>query len=138
MEVKTKSSVEEIIITLTPRDFSSVKSLVDLNNRISAILNDMTPAKVQAEYGEWCKQQIVQQMEQHMNPNDRKEKCEKKVNDAPFEVQEQEQKNDSVIQAVDKSKYYNATFQHISWEHAQQLLTLAKQLNIEFGQIKPE
>lgn len=126
MEVKTKSSVEEITITLTPRDFSSVKSLVDLNNRISAILNDMTPAKVKAEYGEWCKQQIVQQMEQHMNSNDRKEKCEEKEED------------DSVVKAVDKSKYYNAVFQHISWEHAQQLLTLAKQLNIEFGQIKPE
>lgn len=37
-----------------------------------------------------------------------------------------------------KGKYYNAVFQHIGWEHAQQLLTLAKQLNIEFGQIKPE
>ena len=126
MEVKTKSSVEEIVITLTPRDFSSVKSLVDLNNRISAIFRDMIPAKVQAEYGEWCKQQIVQQMEQHMNSNNREEKCEEKEED------------DSVVKTVDKSKYYNAVFQHISWEHAQQLLTLAKQLNIEFGQIKPE
>ena len=127
MEVKTKSSVEEITITLTPRDFSSVKSLVDLNNRISAIFHDMVTAEVQAEYGEWCKQQIVQQMEQHMNSDDREEKCEEK-----------EEADDGVVRAVDKSKYYNAVFQHISWEHAQQLLTLAKQLNIEFGQIKPE
>lgn len=126
MEVKTKSSVEEIVIILTPRDFSSVKSLVDLNNRISAIFNDMIPAKVQAEYEEWCKQQIAQQVELCMNSNDRKEKCEKKEAD------------DGVVKSIEKGKYYNAVFQHIGWEHAQQLLTLAKQLNIEFGQIKPE
>lgn len=126
MQVETKSSVEKIVITLTPRDFSSVKSLIDLNNRISVIFHDMVTDEVQAEYGEWCKQQIVQQMEQHMNSDDRKEKCEEKEED------------DSVVKAIDKSKYYNAVFQHISWEHAQQLLTLAKQLNIEFGQIKPE
>jgi hypothetical protein len=126
MEVKTKSSVEEITITLTPRDFSSVKSLVDLNNKIGAIFNDMIPIKVQAEYGEWCKQQIVQQMEQHMNSDNREEKC------------EEEETDDGVVKAIKKGKYYNAVFQHISWEHAQQLLTLAKQLNIEFGQIKSE
>lgn len=126
MEVKTKRGIEEITITLTPGDFSSVKSLVDLNNRIGAIFNDMIPVKVQAEYGEWCKQQIVQQMEQHMNSDDREEKNEEKEED------------DSVVKTIKKGKYYNAVFQHISWEHAQQLLTLAKQLNIEFGQIKSE
>lgn len=137
MEVQTKSSVEEIVITLTPRDFSSVKSVIDLNNRISAIFNDMIPAKAKAEYSEWCKQQIVQQMEQRMSPNNSKKKCEKKDQCEEKSDRPQEE-DDGVIKAVDKSKYYNAVFQHISWEHAQQLLTLAKQLNIEFGQIKPE
>lgn len=127
MEVQTKQQTTEITIKLTPRDFSSVRSLIDLNDRISAIFNDMTPSKVQDEYAEFCKQKIVQQMEKHMNPNDRREKCEKKKN-----------VDDSVVKAIDKGKYYNATFKHIGWEHAQQLLTLAKQLNIEFGQIKPE
>lgn len=135
MEVQTKTNVEEIVITLTPRDFSSVKSLVDLNNRISAIFNDMIPAKVQAEYSEWCKQQIVQQMEQHMNPNDRKEKCEKKVSDAPFEVQEQEQKND---QNRKHGLYYNVIFDHVNWNQAQQLQTMAKKANIHFGKIERE
>lgn len=137
MEVKTKSSVEEIIITLTPRDFSSVKSVVGLNDRINAIFNDMIPAKVRAECSEWCKQQILQQMEQHMNPDDCKEKCEKKDQHEEESNCPQEE-DDGVVKAVDKSKYYNAVFQHIKWEHAQQLLTLAKQLNIEFGQIQPE
>ena len=137
MQVKTKSSVEEIVITLTPRDFSSVKSLVDLNNRIGSILNDMTPAEIKAGYGEWCKQQIVQQIEKHMNPNDRKENCEEK-DQREEEVNCPQEEDDGVVRAVDKNKYYNAVFQHIKWEHAQQLLTLAKQLNIEFGQIKPE
>lgn len=126
MEVKTKSSVEEITITLTPRDFSSVKSVIDLNNRIGAIFHDMIPAKVQAEYEAWCKHQIEQQVEQCMSSNNREEKCEEKEAD------------DGVVKAIEKGKYYNAVFQHIGWEHAQQLLTLAKQLNIEFGQIKPE
>lgn len=127
MEVKTKSSVEEITITLTPRDFSSVRSLIDLNNRISAIFKDMVPSKIQAEYEAWCKQQIEQQVERCMNPGNREEKCEDK-----------EEADDGVVKAIDKGKYYNAIFQHIGWEHAQQLLTLAKQLNIKFGQIKPE
>lgn len=137
MEVKTKSSVEEITITLTPRDFSSVKSVMGLNDRINAIFNDMIPAKVRAEYSEWCKQQILQQMEQHMDPNDCKEKCEKK-DQCEEESNCPQEEDDGVVKAVDKSKYYNAVFQHIKWEHAQQLLTLAKQLNIEFGQIQPE
>ena len=130
MEVKTKTSVEEITITLTPRDFSSVRSLIDLNDRITGIFNDMIPAKVKAEYGEWCKKKIVEQMEQQMaqqsDSNNREEKSEEKEDDS------------SVIKVAARDKYYNACFHHISWEHAQQLLTLAKQLNIEFGQIKPE
>lgn len=130
MEVKTKSSVEEITITLTPRDFSSVKALEAFNDRITGIFNDMVPAKVKVEYGEWCKKKIVEQMEQKMgqqsDSNDREEKSEKKEDDS------------SVVRVAARDKYYNACFYHISWEHAQQLLTLAKQLNIEFGQIKPE
>jgi hypothetical protein len=122
MEVKTKSSVEEITITLTPRDFSSVKSLVDLNNRIGAILNDMTPAKVKAEYGEWCKQQIVQQLE-------------KKVNDALFEAQEKDCKSD---QNRKHGLYYNVIFDHVNWNQAQQLQTMAKKANIHFGKIERE
>lgn len=127
MEVRTKRGIEEITITLTPRDFSSVRSLIDLNDRINAIFKDMVPVKVQAEYEAWCKQQIMQQVEQCMNSDDREEKREEK-----------EELDDGVVKAVNKNKYYNAIFQHIGWEHAQQLLTLAKQLNIEFGQIKPE
>lgn len=126
MEVTTKSNVEEIRIVLTPRDFSSVRSLIDLNDRINAIFKDMVPVQVQAKYEEWCKQQIAQQVEQCMSSNNREEKCEEKEAD------------DGVVKAIEKGKYYNAVFQHIGWEHAQQLLTLAKQLNIEFGQIKPE
>lgn len=122
MEVKTKSSVEEITITLTPRDFSSVKSLVDLNDRIGAILNDMTPAKVKAEYSEWCKQQIVQQLE-------------KKVNDTPFETQEKDCKND---QNRKHGLYYNVIFDHVNWNQAQQLQTMAKKANIHFGKIERE
>lgn len=134
MEVKTKTSVETITITLTPRDFSSVKSVVALNDRITAIFNEMIPANVKAEYGEWCKKNIMEQVEQQMaqqmaqqsDSNNREEKSEEKEDDS------------SVIKVAARDKYYNAVFQHISWEHAQQLLTLAKQLNIEFGQIKPE
>ena len=122
MQVKTKSSVEEIVITLTPRDFSSVKSVIDLNNRISAIFNDMIPAKVQAEYGEWCKQQIVQQLE-------------KKVNDAPFEAQEKDCKSD---QNHKHGLYYNVIFDHVNWNQAQQLQTMAKKANIHFGKIERE
>lgn len=124
MEVKTKSSVEEIVITLTPRDFSSVKSVIDLNNRISAIFSDMIPSKVQAEYGEWCKQQIVQQMEQHMDSNDREEKCEEK-----------DCKND---QNHKHGLYYNVIFDHVNWNQAQQLQTMAKKANIHFGKIERE
>ncbi len=182
MEVQTKTSVKEIILILTPRDFSSVRAIDNISERIHAIINDMCPKSVmeelekrasvdeKAEKIAYLERKIaaynmiitslhkkVEGLYESLNEvaNERdevakerdelKEAAEKEAfrraaeeagqEEAP---DHEEEKDDSVVKAADKSKYYNAVFQHIGWEHAQQLLTMAKQLNIEFGQINPE
>lgn len=132
MEVQTKQQVTEIIIKLTPRDFSSVKSLVEINDRIAAIWADMIPADVKQEYDDWCKEQITEQISDCVDAEFAKREHNLQKKTINFK------EDDGVVQAVDKSKYYNAVFQHIKWEQAQQLLTLAKQLDIEFGKIETE
>lgn len=132
MEVQTKQQTTEIVIKLTPRDFSSVKSLVAFNDKITAIFMDMVPADVKKEYDDWCKNQITEQISDCIDAElaSRKHDLQKKTINF--------KEDDGAVQAIDKGKYYNAVFQHIKWEHAQQLLTLSKQLNIEFGKIESE
>lgn len=149
MEVQTKQQVTEIVIILTPRDFSSLKALIDLGERWSAICADMIPEEVKVEHAKWCEEQIAKQIAEQgheassrtISFRDLKEKAMKdfcRHTLGEKEVNCPQEKDGSVVQAVDKSKYYNAVFQHIKWEHAQQLLTLAKQLDIEFGKIESE
>ena len=132
MEVQTKQQVTEIVLILTPRDFSSVKSLVEINDKIAAIWADMIPADVKTEYDDWCKERITEQISDCVDAEMAKREHSLQKKTINFK------EGDGVVQAVDKSKYYNAVFQHIKWEHAQQLLTLAKQLDIEFGKIESE
>lgn len=110
MEVQTKSKVEEVIIKLTPRDFASIEAVETFEKRMCALINDLLPKNV-------------------------KEQLEKTVNDAHFEVQEQDQKSD---QNHKHGLYYNVIFDHVNWNQAQQLQTMAKKANIHFGKIERE
>ena len=129
MEVQTKKQITEIIVRLTPRDFSSLTALIDLGERWANLCADMIPEEVKVAHAEWCKEQIAKQ---------RKTSCQTISFGKKEETNCPQEEDDGAIQVHDKSKYYNVVFQHISWEHSQQLLTLAKQLNIEFGYVKPE
>lgn len=110
MEIQTKSKVEEVIIKLTPRDFASIEAVETFEKRMCALVNDLLPKNV-------------------------KEQLEKTVNDAHFEVQEQEQKSE---QNRKHGLYYNVIFDHVNWNQAQQLQTMAKKANIHFGKIERE
>jgi hypothetical protein len=55
--------------------------------------------------------------------------------DVPFEDRENEQKND---QNRKHGLYYNVVFDHINWNQAQQLQTMAKKAGIHFGKIERE
>lgn len=110
MEVQTKQTIEEVIIKLTPRDFASVGAIKAVEYRLCALVNDLTP-------------------------DDVKEQLQKEVDDVPFEDRENEQKNG---QNRKHGLYYNVVFDHINWNQAQQLQTMAKKAGIHFGKIERE
>jgi hypothetical protein len=107
MEVITKSKIEEVIIKLTPRDFASAEAVEAFDKRMCALVNDLVPKNI-------------------------KEQLDKKVNDAPFEVEDKSDANRK------HGLYYNVVFDHVNWNQAQQLQTMAKKAGIHFGKIERE